>query len=203
MSAYLGYDSRDVSSNTSTGWWNEVALSWESGLFGSTSDFRQIDLDLRRYIFLWDRHTLALFSLSTLRTGTVGKEVAPWQLFAVGGTSTVRGWEFAARNGKNQFVNTVEYRLTLLRPQLIVLPFNLNVNSGMHLAFFGDLGIGWSEANQFAGDNFIGGFGVGLRFLVPFVNMLRMDFGWGQSGKGVFLHLGAFEKPYVARRRVR
>jgi hypothetical protein len=35
------------------------------------------------------------------------------------------------------------------------------------------------------------------------MGMLRMDFAWGQAGQGIFLHLGAWEKPVVARRRVR
>jgi len=44
-------------------------------------------------------------------------EVAPWENFGIGGTNTIRGWDFAARKGKNQMLNTIEYRYTLLEPR--------------------------------------------------------------------------------------
>lgn len=66
---------------------------------------------------------------------------APWQLFEIGGTNTVRGWEYAAQRGKSQFISTLEYRITVLEPRLINLPFNLRYRGGMHICFFGDLGI--------------------------------------------------------------
>jgi len=205
IGAYLGYDSRDSFSNTRQGWWNEIAYAREIRLLENSSNFNQLDLDIRRYqpIPLWNRHTLALFSLTTLRSGTVGKDVASWQLFGLGGTNTIRGWEFAARSGKNQFINTAEYRLTAYRPRLLQLPFGIDYRGGLQFAVFGDVGIVWNEAHEFMDKNFIAGGGLGIRFLLPIFGMARMDFGWGQGGKGVFLHLGMFEKPVMTRRRVR
>jgi outer membrane protein assembly factor BamA len=116
---YIGYDSRDRFSDTRRGWWNELSIARELKIFKSSSNFYQVDLDIRRYqpLPFWDRHILALFSLLTLRTGEVGIDIAPWQQFGVGGTNTVRGWEYGFQKGKNQFVNTIEYRITLLRPR--------------------------------------------------------------------------------------
>jgi outer membrane protein insertion porin family len=200
---FLGYDSRDSFANTHKGWWNEIVFSRELRLFKNSTRFNQLDIDLRRYTSIGSRHTLALFSLNTLRSGEVGLDVAPWQLFAIGGTNTVRGWEFAARKGKNQFINTLEYRITIMRPRLLQLPLGINYSGGMQIGIFADTGIGWESDNQFAMNNFITGFGAGIRFLVPIVGMARLDFGFGQRGKGIMLHLGAFEKPVMARRRVR
>jgi len=201
----MKYDSRDAFVDTRRGWWNEVAISREVRIFKNASDFYQLDLDLRRYQPLpyWDRPSLAIFSLLTLRTGEVGKEVAPWQRFGVGGTNTVRGWEYAFQKGKNQFVSTLEYRITVLEPRIFNLPFNLRYRGGMHICFFSDLGIAWDEADQFRSHNFIGGFGVGVRLLLPIVGVTRLDIGWGQKGQGIFLHLGAYEKPVMSRKRVR
>jgi outer membrane protein insertion porin family len=205
IGAYLGYDSRDAFADTQRGWWSEIMVTQEFRLFKNSSRFTQLDLDIRRYQPLpgWDRHILAVFSLTTLRTGTVGEEVAEWQLFSMGGTHTVRGWEFAARKGKNQFINTVEYRITLLRPRLLNLPLGIKYRGGLQIALFGDVGIGWSEKNRFQARNFIGGYGVGLRLLLPIVGLVRADIAWGQPGKAVMLHFGAFEKAEIARRRVR
>jgi outer membrane protein insertion porin family len=199
------YDTRDAYVDTREGWWNEVAIAREMRIFKNASNFYQLDVDLRRYqpLPFWDRHSLAIFSLLTLRTGEVGKDIAPWQLFGLGGTNTVRGWEYATQKGKNQFVTTVEYRITVLRPQILKLPFNLRYRGGLHVCLFGDMGIAWDKVDQFRSDNFIGGFGVGVRLLLPIVGVTRLDVGWGQKGQGIALHLGAYEKPVMARKRVR
>jgi outer membrane protein insertion porin family len=205
LGLFIGYDNRDSFPETQSGWWSEIAFGWDMRLSESSTKFLQMDLDLRRYLRMpfWDRHSLAIFSLTTLRTGTVGEEVAPWQVFGIGGTNTVRGREYASRRGKNQFINTLEYRITLLRPRLINLPFNIKYQGGLQFALFGDLGIGWFTEDQFRADKFIGGVGAGIRLLLPVVGVLRLDVGWGQNGKGVFLHIGSFEKPVMARKRVR
>ena len=205
LGIYLGFDNRKGIPDTRSGWWNEIAIAGDMPLFKNSSKFAQVDLDIRRYqpLPFWDRHNLAIFSLTTLRTGTVGEDVAPWQVFGIGGTNTVRGWDFASRKGKNQFINTIEYRITLIKPQLVHLPFKIKYRGGVAIAVFGDLGIGWDTQEQFRADKFIGGVGAGIRLLLPIVGMLRVDVGWGQQGKGIFLHIGAFEKPVMARRRVR
>jgi outer membrane protein insertion porin family len=205
FSFFAGYDSRDEIPETREGWWTEVALGYDSKLFNSATDFYQLDLDIRRYqpLPFGDRHSLALYSLTTMRTGTIGENVAPWQAFGIGGSSTVRGWEYAARKGKNQFINTVEYRITLLKSRPVKLPFNIDYRIGLGFAVFGDLGIGWDNSNQFKSNNFIGGVGAGIRLLMPVLGMLRFDVAWGQKGQGIFLHIGAFEKPVMTRKRVR
>ena len=205
IGVYLGYDSRDSFSNTGQGWWNEIAYTREFRIFENSSNFNQLDLDIRRYqpIPFWDRHTLALFSLTTVRSGIVGENIALWQLFGLGGTNTIRGWEFAAIRGKNQFINTAEYRITLYRPRLLRLPFKINYRGGLQLAVFGDTGIAWTEENEFKAKNLITGAGIGIRFLLPIFGMARVDFAMGQGGKGIFLHLGMFEKPVMTRKRVR
>ena len=205
MGAYIGVDSRDAAIDTRSGWWSELQISGDIRIFKNSTKFIQLDLDIRRFqpLPFWDRHTLAIFSLTTLRTGTVGEEVAPWQVFGIGGTNTVRGWEFAARTGKNQFINTMEYRITLAKPRLVHLPFKIKYRGGLQLAFFGDLGIGWYTKDEFRSENFIGGVGAGIRLMVPIVGLVRVDFGYGQSGESIRIHLGAFEKPVMTRRRVR
>jgi outer membrane protein assembly factor BamA len=203
LGSYIGYDSRDAPTDTRRGWWNELALTWELGIFENSSSFGQVDLDLRRYVPLGSRGALALFSLTTLRTGRVGKEVAVWQQFGAGGTNTIRGHDYAVQIGKQQFINTVEYRYTLVEPRLLRLPFGINYRGGLSVAVYADAGLAWSESNQFATDNFITGGGVGVRVLLPVISMLRFDLGWGQTGRGVFVHIGGFEKSVMARQRVR
>ncbi|MCK9996795.1 MAG: BamA/TamA family outer membrane protein, partial [Candidatus Krumholzibacteria bacterium] len=203
LGLYLGYDSLDAFIGTTNGWWNEVVLTQALEIFENSSQYRQVDLDFRRYQYLADRHTLTGFSLTTIRSGNVGVDVAPWEQFGIGGTNTVRGWSFAARKGQNQMINTLEYRYTLLHPRRWDLPFGIKYRGGLQVAAFGDWGIGWDDAPEFAANRFIDGYGVGLRLLLPIVGVARMDVAWGEHGKSVFLHLGSYEKATYARRRVR
>jgi outer membrane translocation and assembly module TamA len=73
---------------------------------------------------------------------------------------------------------------------------------GLHLAGFADAGSAWTESSQFT-KNFIGGGGFGIRLVVPFINIIRFDFGFGQSGKGMTNHFGIREKADYHRLRVR
>jgi outer membrane protein assembly factor BamA len=202
---FLNYDNRDKFPNTRSGWWNAIKLSYDSKLFNSYSNFFQVDFDIERYqpLPFGERHGLAIFSFTTLRSGTVGETVAPWQVFGIGGTNTVRGWEFAARKGKNQFINTLEYRYTLLKMRPVKLPLGINWRVGLGVALFGDLGIGWDTASQFRAKNFIGGVGAGIRIIMPVIGMLRFDVGIGQPGASISLHIGSMEKPEMTRKRVR
>ena len=69
---------------------------------------------------------------------------------------------------------------------------------------FGDAGTVWDDGSAFDSQNFIAGWGLGLRLLVPIVGMVRLDVAWGGgSGYGAMFHIGAYEKAVMARRRVR
>ena len=198
---FIGFDSLDLKWDPHRGWWNEIEII-RSGLFGLLdSNFWRLNLDLRRYIPVAPRHTLALFSLTTLTSGTVGKEIAPWQDFSIGGTNSVRGWELGSKTGKNQFLNTVEYRYSLMKPKgFSFLGFRLPI--GLQIAVFADLGSAWNRKDEF-NKNLIAGFGLGLRFISPTTGMARVDFGFGQGGFSVRIHLGSYEKPVKQRDRVR
>lgn len=49
----------------------------------------------------------------------------------------------------------------------------------------------------------IGGAGVGIRFLVPFLDIIRLDFGFGQAGARIQPHLHLYEKAHYSRKRIR
>jgi outer membrane protein assembly factor BamA len=197
---FLGYDSRDLASNASTGWKTEIDVA-KSGVFDTDSDFWRTNIDLSRYFSLSEKHTIALSSLTTLTTGTVDEEIASWQQFGLGGTNSVRGWDLGSRIGKNQFINTAEYRYLLLRPRAFSY-FGVTASLGLQLTVFGDFGWGWEDREEFS-DSFIDGYGLGLRLLLPYVGVVRLDFGVGQPSGGVKFHLGSYEKAVRQRDRVR
>jgi outer membrane protein assembly factor BamA len=201
---YLSYDKKDAYVGPHRGWYGEVRLAREFRIFESASDFTQLDLDVRRYqpLPFGDRHTLMITTLLTVRTGVPGTDLASWQMFGLGGTNTVRGWDYASRIGKNQLIGTLEYSYTILKPKLVRLPLGLRYRGGLQVCLFGDAGTVWDDEPAFDGEAFIAGWGLGLRLLVPIVGVVRLDLAWG-SGNGAQFHVGAYEKAVMARRRVR
>ena len=105
------------------------------------------------------------------------------------------------RRGKNQFINTLEYRYVLV-PTRVFRVFGINLHVGLGAAVFGDLGAVWNEPGEML-DRFIGGGGIGLRLVVPYVNLVRLDLSIGQPDGAALFQLGVNEKFVAQRNRVR
>jgi outer membrane protein assembly factor BamA len=192
--AVTEYDSRDLWKAPTRGWWNSIDALWRTG----SGQYGTVDIDLRRYQPVAGRQTVLATSLLTLQSGTEGVDFPSYNDFALGGENTVRGWDYASRRGKNQFLNTVEYRYTAI-PTRSFRVFGFNFYGGLAFAAFGDVGAAWSDPDSFA-DSFIAGGGIGLRLFIPFVNMVRLDLSFGDGVHGA---LGVNEKAVAQRNRVR
>lgn len=197
---FAGYDSRDFWTNPHRGWWNEIEVSKSGDLLGGDGDFWTFNFDVRRFQPLADRHILALFFLTTLQTGEVGEAIPLHQDFHLGGSNSIRGWGLDSTKGKNQFINTIEYRYEWVPPRARKV-FGFNFYLGVQLALFGDFGVAWNHRAQ--KNRWLDGYGLGIRFLVPFVDMIRVDFAFGEPGEGLGSHIGIQEKAVMQRRRVR
>ena len=86
---------------------------------------------------------------------------------------------------------------------MLLQPRDFNVSFftayvGLQIAGFADLGHAWTGSREFALDQFIGGYGVGLRILLPFIDEMRMDVVWGEPGQGPTFHFGVFPKVRAA-----
>jgi outer membrane protein assembly factor BamA len=188
------YDGRNSRQDPSDGWWNSTDALWRTG----TGGYATLNIDVRRYQQLASRHGLLATSLLTLQTGTA--EVVPSYMdFSLGGSNTVRGWEFNARRGRNQFINSLEYRYTALETRAFRV-FGVGLYAGLALAAFGDAGTAWNASDQFS-DGVIAGGGIGVRLSLPFINMIRIDFALGDGD--VHTHFGINEKSVAQRNRVR
>ncbi len=199
LGGFVGQDSIDSRSNPHRGWLNELALA---GYAGSGARFWRVTADVRRFQPLAGRHTLVLSSLTTLQTGRTGLDLPIYRDFHIGGANTVRGWDLDAASGKNEHLSTAEYRYTLLEPRDFTV-FGASFYAGIQLAAFTDVGIAWNDADELSTSRLVDGYGVGLRFLLPFVDIVRLDFAFGQPDKDIQRHVGVLEKAAMQRRRVR
>ena len=201
LGGFIGFDSRDIARDPRNGIFAYVDVGKSGSFLGGPADYWRANVDVRAYWSPWRRHTFALFSFNTRTSGQVGTDIPVWDDFHIGGTNTVRGWNFGARVGKNQTIGTFEYRYMLVEPKLIQLWF-LKMDLGIQLAAFVDAGTAYNSDDR-PRDNFISGAGAGIRLIVPAVNMIRFDFAGGQPNIGISLHIGSNSKARAQRNRVR
>ena len=198
VGGFLSLDTLDSSTDPRIGTWAEVQVD---RLFGDASSWT-LTLDGRRFQRLSARHGLGAFGLVTMQTGEVGVTLPTYLQFALGGGNSVRGWDLDSRRGRNQFIASLEYTF-VAQP---VTPFavaGFNFYAGLQVVGFADLGLAWNTSDDFDTSSAIDGYGVGVRFLVPFVDVIRVDVAWGQPGRGAIGYFGVSLKAARQRQRVR
>jgi outer membrane protein assembly factor BamA len=201
LGAFLKYDGRNLPIYPTRGWWGGLNIK-KYGLGNVETDYWQASLDLRKYFELGSVfNSLALYSLTTFSTGEVGVDFPIYMQFNLGGANSVRGWSLGSREGKNQFINTVEYWHALMDHKRWKFWF-FKFAMGFQLGVFGDAGVAWSESSQFE-QNWIGGGGVGLRLLVPASVMFRIDVAGGEEGAKIRFFVASREKAVAQLDRVR
>ncbi len=202
LGAFLEYDSRNLPVYPTKGSWMGMGVK-KYGLGGVETDYWQLDLDVRRYQELGSPYnSLALYSLASFSTGDVGVDFPIYNQFNLGGANSVRGWSLGSRDGKNQWINTLEdWRLLVDHQKWKIWFFKFAM--GLQLGVFGDAGTAWSGGSDDFRQSWIGGGGLGLRFLVPYIVMFRTDVAVGEEGYNVRFFLGTWEKAEAQRLRVR
>jgi outer membrane protein assembly factor BamA len=198
------YDSRNLISYPTRGWFVAVGAMQYGGPFGGYSDYPRVELDVRRYLQLaGPRHSLAAYSLLTLTGGEMEKDIPIHQDFHLGGTNSVRGWPLGSRSGKDQWINTVEYWWTVVPESAYKLYF-LKWSMGLQLAAFADVATAWDNRDEFNA-NWIGGGGIGARLRMSQMGFLRLDVALGKihPDVGLSFHVGGSERAVAQKRRVR
>ena len=108
-----------------------------------------------------------------------------------------------SRRGRNQFIGTLEYSF-VAQPVTIVLGEGPQFLCGAaDRRRSRDLGFASDGDGDQTGNPAIDGYGVGLRFLVPFVDVIRLDVAWGEPGQGATAYFGVSLKAARQRQRVR
>jgi outer membrane protein insertion porin family len=200
----IGYDTRDSWTNPTRGWHNELLVGKFGDPLPGDGDSWRVILDLRRYQSLTKRQALAFGSLASMNTGTVGVAYPEYLMYRMGGANSIRGYNLDELGpilfGQNQIILTAEY-------QYMVMPFReykiwkWPFRAGLQLAAFADWGNAWNEGQSLR-DRGRFGAGVGIRAMVPAVNMVRFDFGVSEDGDVVF-NFGIHAKFDAQRDRLR
>jgi outer membrane protein assembly factor BamA len=187
------------------GWLNEVELRRTGGFLPGDGDFWTAHFDLRRFHPLGQTHTLVVATLLSLQSGQPGIDISEYMDFHLGGSNTIRGHSIRELGvylaGKNQFLGTLEYRFPLL-PSREYEILGLASDLGLSAAFFADTGMAWNVKSQVDRNRLHSGIGLGLRLLMPAVDMTRLDVGFDAEGNWQ-IHFASFSKMRSQRSRLR
>ena len=150
---YKGY-------HTTGGYWACIETYLHGGWLGGKYDFNEYIGEFKQFYSPWERTTLGY----RIKAGTMVGNPGESDRFYLGGPLSVRGYRDRHAEGTKFFLANVE-----LRQQM---PDNEN----LFLVAFYDLGsVDYKK--------FYHGYGIGIRYTVPLLGKLRLDYGWnGEDG---------------------
>ncbi|EFR42915.1 BamA/OMP85 family outer membrane protein [Dialister micraerophilus] len=162
------YDSRDNFFNATKGKRISVSAQWGGHGLGGDFDFYKVSGEGRFYKGLRNGNTLALRVMG----GYIHGNIAYGNLFSLGGSNTLRGYEDEQFKGKKMYAATLEYRFPIAKKIQGVV--------------FTDVGSAWDVGGSmpwYVDSRSINyAYGVGVRLQTP-IGPIRLDYGHGDQNK--------------------
>lgn len=147
------------------GYWASVGTSIHGGWLGGKYDFNQYTAEFKQFFSPWEKTTLGY----RVKTGTMVGNPGESDRFYMGGPLTVRGYQDRHDEGTNLFLANVELRQQM--PD----------NESLYVVAFYDVGSVDFEKLYHS-------YGIGVRYTVPLLGKLRLDYGWNAEGKPPEIH---------------
>lgn len=177
----LAYDTRDNRLDPTSGWLNTLSMTGAYGL-GSGS-YGTLTANIRRYIKIHDGVTLALNAQSGV--GLLG-DIPAYNMFRLGGIYSVRGFQEGGIGiGKGYTMGSAELRTKLSFLDKFGKFKNFSLFDNLTAVGFVDAGELYKESSI---DNFFNktgvgtSIGMGLRFNIPAIGPIRIDYAFPLTG---------------------
>lgn len=163
------FDNRDNYFNATKGRRLSASIQYGGNGLGGDYDFYKFNAEGRFYKGLSNGHVLAL----RVMAGYISGETSYNQLFELGGSNNLRGFEDDQFKGEKMYAATLEYRIP--------------VASKVEAVLFTDVGSAWGidegRIPWYTDDDSINwSVGVGLRLQTP-IGPIRLDYGHGDRNK--------------------
>ena len=163
------FDNRDNYFNASKGRRISFAAQWGGHGLGGDYDFYKFTAEGRFYKALGNGHILAL----RLMGGYIDGDVSYGNLFDLGGSDTLRGYEDDQFKGKKMYAATLEYRF----------PIAKKVQGDLFTDAGSTWGIDEGKIPWYTDDDSLNwSVGVGIRLQTP-IGPIRLDYGHGDRNK--------------------
>jgi outer membrane protein insertion porin family len=165
----VGYDTRDVRFNPTSGSYHTFSVEKSLQFFTTSLDFVKYNMDLRQFFPTFEKQTIATrLTMGLLESPQLSDEdLYARELYRVGGSSTVRGWNDYTPFGigNKMVVASVEYRFLF--------------SDMFQMVLFTD--VGQATSGTFRVEDMRMGKGLGFRIQTP-LGPIRLDWGIGDEG---------------------
>lgn len=184
--ATLQYDNRDLKEYPHQGWF--LTLWGKRVGNGGPIRYYRYGSDIRRYVPLTQKLTLAVRTAVDLSSG----EIPSYDRVYFGYWERLRGHYYDIYEGENLAYGGAEIRFPVLKIRYIdveTLPeleqYSTNLKFGMSAGIFIETGKVWNQSDAFTTKHLKPGFGAGIHFHLPYVEVFRVecgfDFDWKPS----------------------
>lgn len=165
----IGYDTRDVRFNPTAGSYHTFSIEKSFQFFSTSLDFVKYNVDLRQFFPTFEKQTIATrLTMGLIQSPQLADDdLYARELYRVGGSSTVRGWNDYTPFGigNKMVVASLEYRFLF--------------SDMFQMVLFTD--VGNATSGSFAVQDMRIGKGLGFRITTP-LGPIRLDWGIGDEG---------------------
>ena len=181
----IRHDTRDLYYYPSDGWLNSVKF-FKFGFFETYNHYISVEVDLRKYQKVGPVILAGRFYQSSLFG-----DVPVYRLNYIGYGERIRGHFYDTGEGRHVQILSAETRFNILPVQYFSLnlppipsQYLQNLKFGVSAALFIDSGIIWSNPYEHNINRYKTGFGFGIHFHLPYVEVFRVDYGLNHDLKG-------------------
>jgi len=185
LSFLLIYDHRDLKEYPHSGWYARL-YARKTGFPFLTVNYFRYSFDIRKYFPMLHSSTLALRTAADLSEG----KIPVYDRVYLGYSERVRGHFFEKFEGENRALASVVFRFSLLP----VRYFNISSLSqlkdlkfGISFGFFADTGLTWFQKEKIESSMLQSGYGCGIHFHLPYINILRLEMAFNERRKKQFI----------------
>ena len=173
------WDYRDLKEYPHKGWYFKLS-GQKVGLPDRRIDFSKSHTDFRFYVPI-HKTTLAFRMETTLSQG----DIPVYDQVYLGYNERIRGHFFETFEGENRGQMNLAFRFPILPIRYFDAgeePYMQDWPLGLSAGIFCDTGVVWDQRENLNSSMLITGYGVGLHFHLPFVQVLRLELAFNERG---------------------
>ncbi len=187
----LGFtlDTRDLVQYPRSGSYISVFASqakWKNQI-----DYKKYGGEIRYYQHLFGEVSLALRTAAMLSNGKLPVFAQTY----LGYTERIRGQFYEQRQGENRALASAELRVPVVPVRYMDIEENLewfghysrDLPFGVDFTLFYDIGNVWYQSESLSNGHTLEGFGTGLNFRVPYIDVFRVEYAFNPQGDGQLL----------------
>ena len=182
--SYL-WDKRDLKEYPHSGW---IVSVWarKMGFPSMKTDYLRWGWDVRAYIPLFLSSTLAFRSYADLSA----MEIPVYDRVYLGYSERIRGHFFERFQGEHVALWSLAFRIPVVPVRYFRVsedPYLSNLKFGVSIGFFTDSGLTWFQDEPLRLNRCVSGYGFGIHLHLPYIDILRLELAWNESGRTQFL----------------